>query len=80
MPLKRYSDEDALKLLREFVVHLHDWLDVMRYHKGDSCMTYGNHLGAKQIKSWVFVIFRLLTARSGIMHGKKSSFVNPYSL
>ena len=28
MARKRYSDEDALKLLREIYVHLHDGLDV----------------------------------------------------
>ena len=30
MSRKRYSDEDALKLLREIDVHLHDGLDVVR--------------------------------------------------
>ncbi|MDA9995016.1 transposase [Planktomarina temperata] len=29
MARKRYSDEDALKLLREIDVHLHDGLDVV---------------------------------------------------
>ena len=29
MSRKRYSDEDALKLLREIDVHLHDCLDVV---------------------------------------------------
>lgn len=29
MVRKRYSDEDALKLLREIDVHLHDGLDVV---------------------------------------------------
>ena len=29
MARKRYSDEDALKILREIDVHLHDGLDVM---------------------------------------------------
>ena len=29
MVWKRYSDEDALKLLREIDVHLHDGLDVV---------------------------------------------------
>ena len=27
MPRKRSSDEDALKILHEIDVHLHDWLD-----------------------------------------------------
>ena len=30
MARKRYSDEDALKILREIDVHLHDGLDVVR--------------------------------------------------
>ena len=29
MARKRYSDEDALKILREIDVHLHDGLDVV---------------------------------------------------
>ena len=29
MAWKRYSDEDALKILREIDVHLHDGLDVV---------------------------------------------------
>ena len=29
MTRKRYSDEDALKILREIDVHLHDGLDVV---------------------------------------------------
>lgn len=29
MARKRYLDEDALKILREIVVHLHDGLDVV---------------------------------------------------
>jgi putative transposase len=29
MVRKRYSDEDALKILREIDVHLHDGLDVV---------------------------------------------------
>ena len=29
MARKRYSDEDALKVLREIDVHLHDGLDVV---------------------------------------------------
>ena len=29
MARKRYSDEDALKVLREIDIHLHDGLDVL---------------------------------------------------
>ena len=29
MAMRRYSDEDALKILREIYVHLHDGLDVV---------------------------------------------------
>ena len=70
MARKRYSDEDALKILREFVVHLHDWLDVMRYWKGDRCMSHGNQLASKHVESWAFVIFRLLTARIQILRAQ----------
>ena len=31
MARKRYSDEDALKILREIDVHLHDGLDVVSH-------------------------------------------------
>ncbi|MEM9967743.1 MAG: hypothetical protein AAF755_06540 [Pseudomonadota bacterium] len=42
MAWKRYSHEDALKLLREIDVHLHDGLDVFSAcRKGwRSCKTY----------------------------------------
>ena len=36
MARKRYSDEDALKVLREIDVHLHDGLDIVSsYKRGD---------------------------------------------
>ena len=34
MALKRYSDEDELKLLREIDVHLHNSLDVVCVSEG----------------------------------------------
>lgn len=42
MARKRFSDEDALKLLREIDVHLHDGLDVLSSYRkaGISDKTY----------------------------------------
>lgn len=54
MARKRYSHENALKLLREFVVNFHDGLDVARYWKGDRCTTYGNDLEFKHVQSCGF--------------------------
>jgi len=54
MARKRYSDEDALKILREIDVHLHDGFDVVSACRkaGISDKTYYvKYLSAQSIRS-----------------------------
>lgn len=45
-------------------------IDVARYWKGDRCMSYGNYLETKHVRSCGIVAFRVLTSRSQIVRGK----------
>ena len=53
MARTRYSDEDALNILREIDVHLHDCLDVV-----SSCRKAGISLGSIVIgSSWLVYLY-----------------------
>lgn len=48
MARKRYSDEDALKILRVIDMHLHDGLEVVSSGQGPGgCRDYQQHCAAQ---------------------------------
>ena len=53
MARKRYSDEDALRLLREIEVHLHDGLDVVSACRKAGLSDKRTTTGARSLVGWV---------------------------
>ena len=52
MARKRYSDEDALKVLREIDVNLHDGLDVVSSCRKAGIADKTCYIGARSLAVW----------------------------